>query len=289
VARRYDLTHTTHYRYSEPVLLSHHVARLSPRALPHQSCVSHTLEIDPMPVVSRGHRDYHGNETTFFMMEGAHRELRITARSRIDVSAPPAPGPAASAPWESARDHEHLPLDVIEYVFESPTIRTTEEIAHYARASFPAGRPLLDAVTELMGRIHADFRFDTQATTVSTPLADVMRLRRGVCQDFSQLGVGCLRAVGLAARYVSGYIETLPPPGTPRLVGADASHAWLSVYCPGSGWIDLDPTNNVIPGDQHITLGWGRDFSDVSPLRGVMLGGGEHQLRVAVDVLRLDD
>jgi transglutaminase-like putative cysteine protease len=155
--------------------------------------------------------------------------------------------------------------------------------------SFPAGRPLLEAVTELMDRIHTDFRFDAQATTVATPLADVMRLRRGVCQDFSQLGVGCLRSVGLAARYVSGYIETLPPPGAPRLVGADASHAWLSVYCPGNGWIDLDPTNNVLPGDQHITLGWGRDFGDVSPLRGVMLGGGGHQLTVAVDVLRVEE
>jgi len=286
---RYDLTHTTRYRYSESVLLSHHVARLSPRALPHQHCVSHTLEIDPMPVVSRVHRDYHGNDTTFFMMEGAHRELCITARSRIDVSTPPGPGPATSAPWESARDHEHLPSDVIEYVFESPAVRTNEEIAHYARVSFPAGRPLLEAVTELMDRIHTDFRFDAQATTVATPLADVMRLRRGVCQDFSQLGVGCLRSVGLAARYVSGYIETLPPPGAPRLVGADASHAWLSVYCPGNGWIDLDPTNNVLPGDQHITLGWGRDFGDVSPLRGVMLGGGGHQLTVAVDVLRVEE
>jgi transglutaminase-like putative cysteine protease len=286
---RYDITHTTHYRYSEPVLLSHHVARLSPRPLARQTCLGHTLEIDPAPVVSRGHRDYHGNDTTFFMMEGAHRELRITARSRIEVVAPPPPGPAAAEPWERARDHEQLPLDVIEYVFESPNVRSTEEVAHYARASFPAGRPLLEAVTELMSRIHADFRFDTHATTIATPLADVMRLRRGVCQDFSQLGVGCLRAVGLAARYVSGYLETLPPPGKPRLVGADASHAWFAVYCPGEGWIDFDPTNNVRPGDQHITLGWGRDYGDVSPLRGVMLGGGEHQLSVAVDVLRLDD
>lgn len=286
---RYDVTHITHYRYSEPVLLSHHVARVSPRPLAHQACLSHTLEFDPQPAVRRGHRDYHGNATTFFMMEGAHRELRITARSRVDVTAPAPPGPAAAQAWEAARDHERLPLDVIEYVFESPAVRTTEEVAHYARASFPTGRPLIEAVTELMGRIHGDFRFDVQATTVATPLADVMRLRRGVCQDFSQLGVGCLRAVGLAARYVSGYIETLPPPGRPRLVGADASHAWFSVYCPGEGWIDLDPTNNVRPGDQHITLGWGRDYGDVSPLRGVMLGGGDHQLTVAVDVLRVDD
>lgn len=285
---QYDVTHTTHYRYSDPVLLSHHVARLTPRQLAWQQCTGHTLEIDPVPVVSRRHRDYHGNETTFFMMEGAHRELRVTARSRIEVLPPPDPGAAAGDPWETARDHERLPLDVIEYVFESPLVRVTEEIAHYARASFPAGRPFLEAVNELMHRIHADFRFDPQATTVATPLADVMRLRRGVCQDFSQLGVGCLRAVGLAARYVSGYIETLPPPGKPRLVGADASHAWLSVYCPGEGWIDLDPTNDVRPGDQHVTLGWGRDYADVGPLRGVILGGGDHQLSVGVDVLRLD-
>ena len=285
---RYDVTHTTRYRYTDAVLLSHHVARLSPLTLPHQTCLSHEVEIDPAPAITRRHRDFYGNEMMFFIMEGAHHELRVTARSRVEVHRPAMPGPLADAPWESARDHEQLPLDVIEYAFESPAIRPTEEVAHYARPSFTPGRPLLEAVLELVDRIHADFRFDPQATTVATPLADVMRLRRGVCQDFSQLGIGCLRAMGLAARYVSGYIETLPPPGQPRLVGADASHAWLSVYCPGAGWIDLDPTNNVMPGEMHITLARGRDYGDVSPLRGVMLGGGEHQLSVAVDVLRLD-
>ncbi len=285
---RYDVTHTTRYRYTDAVLLSHHVARLSPLTLPHQTCLSQEIEIDPAPAITRRHRDFYGNEMTFFIMEGAHHELRVTARSRVEVHRPAMPGPLADAPWESARDHEQLPLDVIEYAFDSPAIRPTEEVAHYARPSFTPGRPLLEAVLELVERIHADFRFDPQATTVATPLADVMRLRRGVCQDFSQLGIGCLRTMGLAARYVSGYIETLPPPGQPRLVGADASHAWLSVYCPGAGWIDLDPTNNVVPGEMHITLARGRDYGDVSPLRGVMLGGGEHQLSVAVDVLRLD-
>lgn len=285
---QYDVTHTTHYRYTDIVLLSHHVARLTPLTSANQTCLSHALEIDPAPAVTRRHRDYYGNEMTFFMMEGTHHELRVTARSRVEVRQPAPAGADSHAPWERARDHEQLPLDVIEYVFESPTVRPTDEVAHYARASFPAGRPLLDAVLDLIGRIHADFRFDPQATTVATPLAEVMRLRRGVCQDFSQLGIGCLRAMGLAARYVSGYIETLPPPGRPRLVGADASHAWLSVYCPGEGWIDLDPTNNVVPGEMHVTLARGRDYGDVSPLRGVMLGGGEHQLSVAVDVVRLD-
>lgn len=285
---QYDITHTTRYRYGDPVLLSHHVARLSPRPLPSQRCLSHVLAIEPTPAVTREHEDYHGNRMTFFMMEGAHHEMVVTARSRVQVERPEPPGPAASARWEDARDHERLPADVIEYVFESPAVRITEEVARYARPSFPQGRPFLEAVVDLMGRIHAEFTFDPRATTVTTPLTEVLHLRRGVCQDFSQLAVGALRSMGLAARYVSGYLETQPPPGRPRMVGADASHAWVSVYCPGAGWVDLDPTNNLIPGETHVTLAWGRDYTDVSPLRGVMLGGGGgHDLTVGVDVIRV--
>ena len=181
-----------------------------------------------------------------------------------------------------------MPLEAIECLFDSSSIQASGELAGYARPSFPAGRPLLEAVAELTRRIHADFTFDPQATTVATPLSDVFRLRSGVCQDFARLEIACLRSLGLAARYVSGYLETVPPPGATRLAGADASHAWLAVYCPGSGWIDVDPTNNLLPSTTHVTLAWGRDYDDVSPIRGVMLGGGTHSLRVNVDVTRVD-
>ena len=160
---------------------------------------------------------------------------------------------------------------------------------NYARESFPAGRNLLEAVLDLTARIHRDFKFDSTATTVATPLAQMLEQRRGVCQDFAHLQIACLRSQGLPARYVSGYLETVPPPGQPKLFGADASHAWASFFCPGLGWIDVDPTNNLLPSMQHITLGWGRDYSDVCPIRGVLVGGEEHTLRVAVDVVALGE
>src|SRR5262245_53843265 len=286
---QYDIVHTTTYEYSEPVLVSHHVSRLSPRDLGHQECLRRELLVDPSPVVTRDHLDYFGNVMTFFMMEGAHRKLAVSARSRVAMRPKPVPPPDAPVPWEASRDFDALPPDVIEYVFASPSIAITDDLVEYAGPSFTRGRPLMEALRDLTERIHTDFTFDPDATTVVTPLRDVMRLQRGVCQDFAQLGIGCLRAVGLAARYVSGYLETMPPPGAPHLAGADASHAWLQVFCPGFGWIDVDPTNNLLPIDTHITLGWGRDFNDVSPIRGVILGGGDHSLTVSVDVTRVDD
>jgi transglutaminase-like putative cysteine protease len=285
----FDVAHTTKYSYSEAVLVSHHVSRLSPRDLGHQECLRHTLDVDPAPAVMRTHVDYFGNVITFFMMEGAHRELTVKASSRVAMRPRRRPPDDLQIPWEAARDYDAMPSGVIEYVFESPSIAMREDIAEYARESFPKGCLFLDAVKDLTRRIHDDFTFDPHATTVATQLGDVIRLRRGVCQDFAQLGIGCLRAVGLPARYVSGYLETLPPEGSPRLTGTDASHAWLSVYCPGIGWIDVDPTNDLLPTDTHITLAWGRDFSDVSPIRGVILGGGDHSLHVSVDVVRLAD
>ena len=283
----YDVVHTTRYDYSEAVLVSHHVARLSPRSLPYQTCLWHELRVEPEPAVRRNHVDYFGNGMTFFMMERAHRTLSVSAHSRVSLTPRQPPMSDAAIHWEVARDHDALPLDVIECVFESRSIPHLDDVASYARPSFPVGRPFMEAVTDLMHRIHRDFVFDPQATTVATQLHDVVRLRRGVCQDFAQLGIGCLRSMGLAARYVSGYLETLAPAGVARLTGADASHAWLSVFCPGVGWVDLDPTNDVLPTDRHITLGWGRDYGDVSPIRGVILGGGDHSLNVGVDVLRV--
>ncbi len=163
----------------------------------------------------------------------------------------------------------------------------TRPSSTYARQSFQPGRRLLPALADLTARIRRDFTYDAKATTVTTPLAEVFASRRGVCQDFARIEIACLRGLDIPARYVSGYIETIPPPGRPRLVGADASHAWVSVYCPGRGWVDVDPTNNLLPTSSHVTLAWGRDFADVSPIRGVIFGGGEHTLKVSVDVMRL--
>ena len=285
----YNITHTTVYRYDEPVPLAHHLLRLRPRAHPRQRCETCDIMVDPRPAIRADHDDHFGNHTTFVTVEGGHRELTITARSRVEVLSPeecliPASlwgGPPACrfpeplAPWTKSS----------EFTFDSPLIRTVPMYADYAGSCFPAGRPLLEGVMELTGRIYRDFQFDPEATTISTPIDEVFKNRRGVCQDFAHLEIACLRSLGIPARYVSGYIETNPPPGKPRLAGADASHAWISVYCEGSGWVDFDPTNNVIPSTRHITVAWGRDYSDVSPIRGVILGSGDHSLRVAVDVV----
>jgi transglutaminase-like putative cysteine protease len=281
----YLVAHTTHYAYSEAVSVSHHVARVRPRGFPGQACLQHELQIEPAPAVVRTHQDYFGNTVAFFIVERAHTELSVRATSTVQVQGrrPPA---SATPPWEEARDFDALPLEAIECLFDSASISVSDAVTGYAHPSFPPGRPLLEAVMDLIRRIHADFTFDPAATTVATPLREVLALRRGVCQDFARLGIACLRSQGLAARYVSGYLETLPPPGEPRLAGVDASHAWLAVYCPGHGWIDVDPTNNLFPSTRHLTLAWGRDYADVSPVRGVILGGGHHSLQVSVDVLR---
>ena len=282
----YLVVHTTRYTYTEPVSVSHHIARLSPRPLAYQECVQHEIQIDPVPAMTATHLDYFGNPTTFFVMDGEHRSLTVRAESRVIVASKDLPEPASVPPWEDARDHDVLPLDAIDCVVDAGSA-LPEDFAAYARPSFSPGRPLLEAVLDLTQRIHGEFAFDSEATTVATPLTDVLRLRRGVCQDFARFEIACLRSLGLAARYVSGYLETDPPAGTERLAGADASHAWLAVFCPGTGWIDVDPTNNLLPATRHITLGWGRDYTDVSPIRGVILGGGDHSLDVSVDVVRV--
>jgi transglutaminase-like putative cysteine protease len=282
----YQVSHTTRYAYSEPVSVSHHLARVRPRVFAGQGCVHYELQIEPTPAVVRSHHDYFGNPVTFFMIERPHTELTVRAVSTVTVLARNPPPSKATPPWEEARDFDALPLEAIECLFDSASIAVSDAIAGYARPSFLPRRPLLYAVEDLMGRIHTDFTFDPEATTVTTPLRDVLALRRGVCQDFARLAIACLRAQGLPARYVSGYLETVPPTGAPRLAGVDASHAWLSMYCPGTGWIDVDPTNNMLPSTTHVTLAWGRDYADVSPVRGVILGGGQHTLHVSVDVLR---
>lgn len=285
----FDVVHTTEYEYGEPVAVSHHVARLCPRSFDRQDCIRHDLDIDPAPAAEATHVDYFGNTTTFFAMQGAHDRLEVRARSTVTVRPNVHVAPPDTPAWDEIGDPSALPVDVLEYVFDSalPLSRALRaDLALYAGVSFPVGRPLLAGVLDLTQRIYEDFTYDQKATTIATPLEDVFHTRRGVCQDFAHFEIACLRALGLPARYVSGYLETQPAPGVARLVGADASHAWLAVYCPGSGWIDVDPTNNVVPSNRHITLAWGRDFGDVSPIRGVILGGGGHTLRVSVDVTR---
>jgi transglutaminase-like putative cysteine protease len=285
----YEVVHTTQYDYSQSVAVSHHLARLTPRSLPRQTCLHHELKIEPSPGVMKTHADYFGNTMTFFIMQAAHKRLEVQARSRVAVAPARLPAPAETPPWEQATNRAALPLEAIECTFDSSSIRVSAELAAYARPSFAPGMPLLEAVARLTARIHGDFTFDSKATTITTPLAEVFASRRGVCQDFARLEIACLRCMGLAAHYVSGYLETVPPPGRSRLLGADASHAWLAVYCPDMGWIDVDPTNNLFPSGTHVTLAWGRDYADVSPIRGVIVGGGTHSLNVSVDVIRLDD
>lgn len=292
-AQLYDLTHTTTYDYHSPVTVSHHLLRVSPRRLARQLRLEHSIETEPVAATTSQRTDYFGNEVTFATIEGAHRRLRVTSRSRVAVGPAFIPEPSETPQWESVRglsrtDRSAAALEAIEFTFASPAVPFDPVFAEYALASFTPRRSILEAALDLTARIHADFTFDATATTVSTPLLEVLEKRRGVCQDFAHFQIACLRSLGLPARYVSGYLETIPPSGSPRLFGADASHAWVSLFCSGLGWIDLDPTNNCLPSMRHITAAWGRDYSDVSPIRGVLLGSGEHTLSVAVDVVPLD-
>jgi transglutaminase-like putative cysteine protease len=291
-AQLFDLTHATTYDYHSPVSVSHHLLRVSPRRLARQFRVAHHVATDPVAATTSQRTDYFGNDVTFVTIEGAHRRLRVTSRSRVAVGPAFIPDPAETPHWESVRgrcrgDRSAAALEAIEFTFATPIVSLEPAFAEYALVSFTSRRSILEAALDLTARIHADFTFDAIATTVSTPLAEVLEKRRGVCQDFAHFEIACLRSLGLPARYVSGYLETVPPPGRPRLVGADASHAWVSLFCPAIGWIDLDPTNNCLPSMRHITAAWGRDYSDVSPIRGVLLGSGEQTLSVAVDVVPL--
>jgi transglutaminase-like putative cysteine protease len=291
---RFRLRHQTRYLYDLEVSVALHVARLRPRETPTQQCMCHRLEITPAPASTQERVDYFGNTATFLTMEGKHREFAVTAFSEVEVRPPVHPPLDQTPPWDEVRalcagslyNHDTA---AAEFAYDSEHVRRSPDFASYARPSFPAGRPLLEAVSDLNRRIHRDFAFDNEATSVATPVEEVLRLRAGVCQDFAHLGIACLRSMGIPARYVSGYIETLPPPGQPKLVGADASHAWFSVWCPGVGWVDFDPTNRLMPTDRHIVVGWGMDFSDVSPVRGILLAQGAHTLEVSVDVELWDD
>ncbi len=285
----YRIVHRTSYKYKYPVSVGNHVACLKPRSLPRHRLAESELHIQPKPVMVTERVDYFGNHLWFFTIEEPHDVLVVEARSEVIMEQSGAAWPQESQPWEEVarslpENYNTAALDAYQFKFESPRIRLRPEFASYARQSFTEKRTLHEGLRDLTARIHRDFRFDSKVTNVRTPVEEVFQKRRGVCQDFAHVQIACLRSIKLSARYVSGYLRTYPPPGQPRLVGADASHAWVSVYCPGSGWLDVDPTNDVVPSTGHVTLAWGRDFGDVSPLHGLILGGGFHTLKVAVDL-----
>lgn len=289
----YNITHTTAYDYAGSVSVSHHILRLTPRETSRQRCLEIDVRVDPVPAVATCHSDYFGNTTHFVAVERSHHRLEVVSRSRVGISPAFIPEAGETPSWESVRarcreDRSGQALEAHEFIYASPRIPVSDVFADYASESFPSTRPILDAVSDLTRRIHQDFKFDASATTVNTPVEAVFKDRRGVCQDFAQLQIACLRSLGLPARYVSGYLESDPPPGMVKLFGTDASHAWVAFYCPGIGWIEMDPTNNCIPSLRHITIGWGRDYSDVAPVRGVIIGGQEQQLKIAVDVIAVD-
>ena len=287
----YLIEHDTRYVYDSPVSTSQHLACLRPRVLPYQQVRSHTLRVEPQPTEVTERLDFFGNVIHGFQLLRPHVELRVNSTSLVEVSRHMAEvSEEASPAWESVRRMIAQPTgalvrDVAAFAYASPHVIQSPDLGRFARPSFPAGRSLLGGALDLMHRIHREFTFDASATTIATPVTRVLVDRRGVCQDFAHFQIACLRSLGMAARDVSGYLLTDPPPGQARLTGADASHAWLSVYCPHNGWVDLDPTNDVIADERHITIGWGRDYSDVSPLRGVLLGGAGHRLFVGVSVV----
>ena len=301
----YRIRHITHYEYEKPVTLCYNRAYLLPRDTEYQSCLNSHIQIYPAHIFAKhspGQQrvDYFGNKAYFFSLEQAHSELKIDVTSDIrvhedkyarecelDLDFGKSCGEALIALQQS---RELAVLEAREFCLNSPMIKNSDSLRDYASPSFNTNRPLLSAVRELTERIYTEFTYDPASTSIATPLDEVLENKRGVCQDFAHLAIGCLRSLGFPARYVSGYLETLPPPGQEKLVGSDASHAWFAVFSPGEGWFEFDPTNNNMPAEHHITTAWGRDYSDVSPLKGVFFDGGKGQkLNVSVDVSRIQN
>ena len=292
-----QLTHETHYRYTPAVENADHVLHLSPPSTAVQTVLEHQLDISPQPSHLRNSTDVYGNSYSFFSLHGSHEQLSVTAHSTVQTHPTPQ-RQGCNAPWEQVREMFRYRAgthynSAWEFLFASPYIPRDAAFADFASPSFSPNMPLLDAAAHLMGRIHEAMAYDGDSTDVNTPALTALQQGKGVCQDFAHIMVACCRAMGLPARYVSGYMLTQPPPGQPRLIGCDASHAWASVYCTGANnpegqWFDFDPTNNRTPGEDYVTLATGRDFLDVSPLRGVIRGGAQHALRVAVTVMPIE-
>lgn len=286
---KYKISHTTRYEYGDDASLSHNELFLVPRNTLNQNCIKNILTLSPLPSAISQRKDYFGNTATTTTIQAPHTLLEISSVSQVDLF----PGKPILAdqtpPWDRVKEtlglHDNSQdLDAFQFVFASPMIPVDDRFAAWAQDLFAPGTPVLLGAMDLTRKIFTEFTYDPQATTTTTPMEKSFDMKRGVCQDFAHIEIACLRSLGLAARYVSGYLHTLPPPGKPKLVGSDASHAWISLYIPGTGWVDLDPTNNLIPTDQHLTLAWGRDYSDVTPVKGTVLGGGQHQLSVTVGV-----
>jgi transglutaminase-like putative cysteine protease len=293
-AVRYRITHTTRYRYTTPVTLCHNEARLTPADGGRQVRRRSVFTIEPSPKLFDERRDYFGNRVTYFGVEVPHAHLTVTVVSEVVTEAAPRQLPlGADLAWEEVRERVRAAGDpelrtLHQYVLGSPLAAPAPTLRAYGLRSFTPGRSIMEATADLMHRIHGDFVYDPAATSVSTPLARVWEERRGVCQDFAHLAIAVLRSLELPAGYVSGYLETLPPPGQPKLVGADASHAWFAVYLPDVGWVEFDPTNDQMPTEQYVVVARGRDYADVAPLKGVIYGGGAHDMRISVDVRNLE-
>ena len=283
----YRITHSTRYAYPSPVVQCFNEAHLTPRAFPGQRVREHALHVDPHPAFLQRRQDYFGNEVATFAVFEKHDRLAAVASSVVEVGAQD--GEIVSSPaWEKVRALLAQPFDAesiaaSEFIFDSPYISSLMELREYARPTFTPGRPLLSALEELTGRIHNEFAYQPKSTSIDTPLLEVLHNRQGVCQDFAHLMIGALRSLRLSARYVSGYIRS-----GPRFQGAAASHAWVSVFDPENGWLSFDPTNNLRVSDAHITLAWGRDYGDVTPVKGLTLGGSGQSVEVEVRVQSLE-
>jgi transglutaminase-like putative cysteine protease len=292
---KYRIKHTTHYQYTSQVSMCFNEARMSPINNMHQTCARNRFVIHPIPESMHKRFDYFGNQVTSFDILQPHKELSVTVYSEVQVLDHSQQVLfAGEYPWEFVRDSLQSTTDpeqivVREYVLPSMQIPIFDEVREYAEKSFTPQRSIMEAIRDLVKRIFTDFKYDPGFSSISTPLKTVLAHRRGVCQDFAHLGIACIRSMGLAAAYVSGYLETLPPPGEKKMEGADASHAWFAVYMLDHGWMHFDPTNNIMAADQHITLALGRDFADVTPLKGVIYGGDKHELSVFVDVHRIEE
>ncbi|GAB1857623.1 transglutaminase family protein [Flavobacteriaceae bacterium MHTCC 0001] len=290
----YQISHTTSYNYENGVSFCHNIATLKPLSFLGQTLMAYELNISPKPVEISEKIDFFGNTVTRFSIQKQHTELKVNAKSKVlrDISAIPniyndfaAQHITLQYALELLQGTSVDVLNARQFTLESILVANiSQDIKTYAEASFQPNRSVFEAAFELMQRIYTDFEFNQKATNVATPIHDVMRLKKGVCQDFAQIAIACVRAVGLPARYVSGYIETLPPPGKEKLIGTDASHAWFSVYIPNFGWVDFDPTNNQMPSNQHIVVSYGRDYYDVPPLKGVIFSIGKNTMKVAVDI-----
>ncbi len=289
---KYRVAHTTRYHYEEDVTCSYGQIHLVPHELPGQTCARSEVTIEPVPVDYQERSDFFGNRFAYFEISSVHRELSVTTTSWVEIAVPVRREmvgaiEAAATPWESARSIPASDPEGRQFLLDSPLVEASAELAAYGRLSFTDGRPIVDALNDLAHRVYGDFAFKPGATGVSTTAGEVLEKKAGVCQDFAHLVIGCMRSLGLAARYVSGYLETNPPPGRPRQQGADVSHAWASVLVPGMGWIDVDPTNRQLVNERYVVTAWGRDYSDVPPLKGVIFTHGTtHDLEVMVDVLR---